>query len=471
VRRAMVLLSLLCGVRADSQDRSRLSPETREFVKVDAPVVVLTHARVVDGTGAAAKEDHAVLIRGDRIDAVAPTASLTIPSGATVIDLSGRTVIPGVVGLHEHTYFRSTTHTTQMSYSAPRIWLGYGVTTIRTAGSMFPYNEINLKRAIENGALPGPRMHITGPYLNGTAGSDALNRAVRSSEEARRVVAYWGEEGATWLKFSGSISREVLGAAIDEAHKRGMKVTGHLCSVTFREAAALGIDNLEHGFITNSDYIPDKRPDACPANNMQYQVNVDVRGPEVQATFRDLIAKKTAITSTLSVYELFVRERAKLDPRAMALLAPNTKAEVEAEFAALGAGRMFSVPLELFKKMMAFDLMFHRAGGIVGAGVDPWGNGSLPGLGNLRNYEILVEAGFRPEEAVQVLTANGAKILGEYDQFGSIEPGKLADLAVIRGNPLQRPADIYEVEMTFKRGVGYDAPKTVRAAAGQVGLR
>ncbi|MGQ0642932.1 MAG: amidohydrolase family protein [Gemmatimonadaceae bacterium] len=468
--RLLVIASALAwSAQAAAQERAQLSATTREFVKVDAPVVALTHARLFDGTGAAPRADMSIIIRGDRIEAVAPSASLTIPTGATVLDLSGRSVIPGVVGLHEHTYFRSTSHTTQMSFSAPRIWLGYGVTTIRTAGSMFPYNEINLKGAIEAGALPGPRMHITGPYLNGTAGADALNRALATAAEARRVVAYWGEEGATWLKFSGSVTREVLGAAIDEAHKRGMKVTGHLCSVSFREAAALGIDNLEHGFITNSDYVPNRQPDVCSRQNMMYQVNVDVRGPEVQATIRDLLAHKTAITSTLSVYELFVRERAKLDPRAMALLAPDTRKEVEAEFAALGS--MFAVPLTLFQKMMAFDLMFHRAGGILGAGVDPWGNGSLPGLGNLRNYEILVEAGFRPEEAIQVLTANGAKILGEYAQIGSVEAGKFADLVVLRGDPAQRPSDIYEVETTFKRGVGYDSAKLVKAAVGQVGLR
>jgi imidazolonepropionase-like amidohydrolase len=468
VRVPIIAFALAWSAQSGAQDRAQLSTVTREFVKIDAPVVALTRARLIDGTGSAPRSDVTIIIRGDRIEAVGP-AGLTIPSGAMVVDLSGRTVIPGVVGLHEHTYFRSTSHTTQMSFSAPRIWLGYGVTTIRTAGSMFPYNEINLKRAIEAGALPGPRMHITGPYLNGTAGADALNRALTTAEEARRVVAYWGEEGATWLKFSGSVTREVLGAAIDEAHKRGMKVTGHLCSVSFREAAALGIDNLEHGFITNSDYVPNKQPDVCPRENMMYQVNVDVRGPEVQATIRDLLARKTAVTSTLSVYELFVKERAKLDPRAMALLAPDTRKEVEAEFAALGT--MFAVPLALFQKMMAFDLMFHRAGGILGAGVDPWGNGSLPGLGNLRNYEILVEAGFRPEEAIQVLTANGAKILGEYEQVGSVEPGKFADLVVLRGDPAQRPSDIYEVETTFKRGVGYDAAKLVKAAAGQVGLR
>lgn len=471
MRAAVAAFLVACAADLAAQEQTQLTPETREFVRVNAPVVALTHVRLVDGSGTAAKDDYTVIVRGERIEAVGPSGSLTIPSGATTLDLSGRTVIPGIVGLHEHTYFRSTTHTTQMSYSAPRIWLGYGVTTIRTAGSMFPYNEINLKRAIEQGSVPGPRMHITGPYLNGTASAEGLNRAVRSVAEARRVVAYWAEEGATWLKFQGSVSRDILGAAIDEAHKRGMKVTGHLCSVTFREAAALGIDNLEHGFITNSDYVPGKQRDVCPAENMRYQVNVDVRGPEVQATIRDLLAKKVALTSTLSVYELFVRERAKLDPRALALLAPATRAEVEAEFAALGSGQMFAVPLALFQKMMAFDLMYHRAGGVVGAGVDPWGNGSLPGLGNLRNYEVLVQAGFRPEEAIQVLTANGARILGEYEQYGSIEPGKYADLVVIRGDPVRRPAEVYDVEITFKRGIGYDAPKLVRSAAGQVGLR
>jgi imidazolonepropionase-like amidohydrolase len=469
-----VRLLFLCALPAASlaaQQRAQLSPETREYVRVDAPVVALTNVRVVDGTGTPAREDQTIVLRGDVIERVGPAASVTVPAGATVLDLRGRTVIPGIVGLHEHTYFRSTSHTTQMAYSSPRIWLGYGVTTIRTAGSMFPYNEINLKRAIERGTSPGPRMHITWPYINGTAGAEGTSRAVSSAGEARRVVAYWGEEGATWLKFQGNVTREILGAAIDEAHKHGMRVTGHLCSVTFREAAALGIDNLEHGFITNSDYIPDKKPDECPATNMRHQVNVDVRGPEVQATIRELLARKVSLTSTLSVYELFVRERARLDRRALALLAPDTRKEVEAEFSALGAGNGFAVPLALFEKMMAFDLMYHRAGGLVGAGVDPWGNGSLPGLGNLRNYEILVEAGFRPEEAVQVLTANGARILGEFDRYGSIEAGKLADLVVIRGDPVRRTEDIYEVEITFRSGVGYDSAKLVRAAQGQVGLR
>jgi imidazolonepropionase-like amidohydrolase len=422
------LLSLALPAGAQAQDatgRPTLAPAARRFVQVDAPVVALTHVRVIDGTGAPAREDQTVILQDGRIAGVGPAARMAIPSGATRLDLSGHTVTPGFVGMHEHTYFRSTSRTSQMSTSGPRIYLALGVTTIRTAGSMFPYSEINMKRAIETGETVGPRMHITGPYLNGSASADGLNRALASADEARRVVAYWGEEGATWLKFSGNISRAILGAAIEEAHKHGMKVTGHLCSVTFAEAAALGIDGLEHGFITNSAYVADKVPDVCPAANMRTQVDVDVASPVVQASIRQLVEHHVALTSTLAVYETFVKERATLPPRAMALLAPDVRAEVEADHAALGKDG-FAVPERLLKKMMAWERDFVRAGGLLTAGVDPW---------------------------------------------GTIAPGKLADLVVLRGNPVARPADIYDVVTVFKDGVGYDSAKLLEETKGLVGIR
>src|SRR5688572_25251071 len=115
MRRIGIALSLMWGSAAVAQERAQLSAETRQFVRIDAPVVVLTHARLVDGSGTAAKDDYAIVIRDEKVAAVGPTAGLTIPSGATVLDVSGRTVIPGIIGLHEHTYFRSTSRTTQMS--------------------------------------------------------------------------------------------------------------------------------------------------------------------------------------------------------------------------------------------------------------------------------------------------------------------------------------------------------------------
>jgi hypothetical protein len=313
-------------------------------------------------------------------------------------------------------------------------------------------------------------MHITGPYLNGAAGPESMNRGLETPAEARRVVAYWAEEGATWLKLQGGLTRAVAGAIIDEAHKHGMKVTGHLCSITFGEAAALGIDALEHGFITNSAYVAGKQPDRCPAGNMRDQVDVDVATPAVQASIRELAGKKVALTSTLAVYETFSPGRFKLHPGAMKLLAPDTRREVEETYAALGKDGLV-VSERLLKKMMAWERDFVKAGGLLGAGVDPWGTGMLPGFGDLRNYEMLVEAGFTPGETVQIMSLNGARILGEESQRGSVVPGKVADLVVIRGNPAATASDIYQVVTVFRDGVGYDSARMLDAAKGLVGVR
>jgi hypothetical protein len=190
----------------------------------------------------------------------------------------------------------------------------------------------------------------------------------------------------------------------------------------------------------------------------------------VQASLRELVAKNVAVTSTLAVYETFTPGRFKLQPRAMDLLAPDTRAEVEAEYAALGTQGLV-VPERLIRKMMAWERDFVRMGGLLGAGVDPWGSGMLPGFGDLRNYEMLVEAGFAPAEAVQIMTLNGARILGESAVRGSVEPGKAADLVVIRGDPVTTPTAIYDVVTVFRAGIGFDSAKMLAAARGLVGIR
>jgi hypothetical protein len=283
-----------------------------------------------------------------------------------------------------------------------------------------------------------------------------------------RIIDYWASEGATWVKFMGVGSRELLGTVIREAKARGLRVSGHLCSVTFTEAAALGIDALQHGFITNSDYVEGKQPDQCPPENMRVQADVDVESAEVQQSIREIVASGAAVVSTLGVYETFVPERAHLDTRAMELLAPDTRREVEANHAGIAEGR-FVVPVRLLKKMMQWERAFVDAGGLLGAGSDPWGTGYLPGFGNLRNYEMLREAGFAAEEAVQVLTLNGARILGEDSRLGSVSVGKAADLVVIRGDPVAQPSEIYEVVTVFKDGVGYDSSRLRMAAKGKIG--
>jgi cytosine/adenosine deaminase-related metal-dependent hydrolase len=446
----------------------QVTPAVAPYVTVNAPVVALTHVRVVDGTGAAAREDQTVVVTGTRISAVGPTVSTVVPTGTQVIDLTGHTVVPGLVQLHEHTYFGGVRQMTEMSTSGPLLYLAYGVTTAMTAGSQFPYQELNLKRTVDAGMLPGPRFLITGPYLNGGPQRNGNARLLMNADEARRVVSYWVSEGATWFKFTGTVSREILGAAILEAHRLGARVTGHLCSVTFTEAAALGIDLLQHGFITNSDYVPNKKPDTCPPENMRIQADVDVASPAVQETIRRIVADKAAVSSTLAVYETFIAERAKLDPRAMEFLDPDVRREVEQNHASIAKGGL-TVPPRLLQKMMQWERAFVAAGGLLGSGSDPWGTGFLPGFGNLRNYELLVEAGFPPEQAVQIMTLNGARIVAVDAERGSVAVGKAADLVVIRGNPLQTPGDIYNVVTVFKDGIGYDSEKLRSAAKGKVG--
>lgn len=464
-----IALSLAVAIPLAAQ-RPNFSPQTRRFIFVDAPVVALTNVRVVDGTGTPARDGQTIIIQGDKITGVGSSTTLKWPAGAHVIDLAGHTVIPGIVGLHDHTFYTTSARSIQISTSAPRLYLASGVTTIRTTGSMSPYAELSLKRAIDSGFAAGPHMYVTGPYITG--GMSGGMASVNSPEAARRLVAYWAEEGVSWLKFYTAIDRASMRAAIDEAHKRGVKTTGHLCSVSFREAVSLGIDNLEHGLFVNTDYDPEKKPDQCASGSMAKLATLDLASEPVRATIREMNAKNVAMTSTLAVFELFVANRPPLEQRVLDAMAPDVRTEYLQSRAQLAQSAGFGISPDVFRKAQEFDVAFVRAGGLLAAGVDPTGNGgALPGFGDQRNYELLIEAGFTPTEAVQIMTANGARVLGGAAVFGTIAPGQRADLAVIRGNPIATPADIRNMVTVFKDGVGYDSAKLIESVRGAVGIR
>ncbi len=455
-----------------AQNRPSLSETTRAFVSVDAPVVALTRVRVVDGTGAAARTDQTVVLANGRISAVGPTGSVAIPAGARVLDLSGHTVIPGLVGMHNHTFYTTSAgRRAQLSVSAPRLYLASGVTTIRTTGSIVPYAEISLKRQIEAGDVPGPRMHVSGPYITGP--DQVVERKhITTPEQAKRVVDYWADEGATWFKVYTEISRENLRAVAEAAHARGVKVTGHLCSVGYREAVEAGIDALEHGLMANFEYDPSKQPDRCPARNLAVTGAFDPDGAEARATFKAMVDKGVPMTSTLAVYEISVPNRPPLDQRVLDAMSPDVKGEYldtrERLAKQPGQGRT----LESLRKAMAYERAFVRAGGLLAAGVDPTGNGgALPGYGDQRNFELLAEAGFAPVEVVRIMSANGAKVLGVDAELGTITVGKIADLVVLQGDPTADPSQIRRVVTVFKEGIGYDSAKLIESVRGMVGVR
>jgi imidazolonepropionase-like amidohydrolase len=438
----------------------------RVYIRVSAPLVALTHVRVIDGTGAVPLENSTVILSGGRIQAIGSSSAIPAPPGAQVLDLTGYTVVPGLVGMHDHMFYPAVGDTSayrEMGFSFPRLYLASGVTTIRTAGAMQPSIDLRLKSQIDRGWLAGPKMHVTGPYLEGLSGPEATSK----------VVNLWADKGVTSVKAYMHVTRAELGAAIEAAHKRGLRVTGHLCAVGFREAAALGIDNLEHGLLVDAEFDPGKTPDICPpeelTNSTLAQLNVE--GTPIQEMIRDLIQHHVAITSTLPVFETYVPYRAPVEPRVLAALLPESREDYLRirEETNLDVESPWTV---LLKKEMQFERDFVRSGGLLLAGEDPTGyGGNLAGFGDQREVELLVEAGFTPAEAIHVATANGAEYLGELDQIGTLAPGKQADLVVINGDPSLRIADIERVEIVFKDGVGYDSTKLIGSVRNSVGLR
>jgi len=470
---AFVPLALvaIAPVALSAQRPDSLAADVRQYVAVDTAVVALTHVLLVDGTGAAPKPDQTIVIRDGRIAEVGPAASVQVPGGARAMDLSGSTVIPGLVGMHDHLFYTAAGgRAVQMSYTGPRLYLGSGVTTIRTTGSRAPYAEINLKDQIDRGLTPGPRIHLTAPYITGPQGGGSM-AVLSSPEAARRFVAYWASEGATWIKAYTDIRRAELGAAIAEAHKRGLKVTGHLCSVSFQEAVALGIDNLEHGMLTSSDFDPTKQPDVCPVTLLGRLNQSDPRGDVAQATIRTLVQHRVSMTSTLAVYEPFVARRPTKDARVLQAMAPEVRASytrIRDEIDSTGHGPVTQQGLQ---SAMAFEKAFVEGGGLLAAGVDPTGiGGALAGFGDQRNYELFIEAGFTPAQAVRIMTANGARILGVDNRLGTVERGKLADLVLLHGDLVAEPSVIRNVTLVFKDGVGYDSAKLIGSVQGRVGV-
>jgi hypothetical protein len=274
-----------------------------------------------------------------------------------------------------------------------------------------------------------------------------------------------------------NITRDQLRAAVQEAHKRGLKVTGHLCSIGFREAAEIGIDNLEHGLFADSEFVADKKPDQCPNGVSASLRALDINGPAVQETIRTLVQKNVAITSTLPVFEANApltqsgigASSALLNPRVLNVMSTDARVRYLQNRARVPGD---SPAAELIRKAMAFERAFVKAGGLLIAGLDPTGNGGIvAGFGDHRQVELLVEAGFTPVEAIQIATLNGAKFLGEDARIGSIAPGKQADLMIVKGNPAANIADIEKVEIVFKDGVGFDSEKLIQSVQGLVGIR
>ncbi|HZP48263.1 MAG TPA: amidohydrolase family protein [Vicinamibacterales bacterium] len=470
VRAILVVLAALLAQPFGAARAQQNANAVANFVKVSAPVVALTHVRVIDGTGAPPREDQTIVMRDGSIAAIGDSGRTPAPSGAAVIDATGKSVIPGLVMLHEHLYYPTGPGIYgNLAISFSRLYLAGGVTTMRTGGNVDGIVDINLSRRIAAGELAGPDIDATAPYVNGE-NTFLQMHTIRTPDEARAHIRYWADQGATSVKAYMQISRASLKAAIDEAHARRLKVTAHLCSVTYAEAADLGIDNLEHGFMPATDFVADKQPDVCPgqARGQQTIAALDENGAPIKALIRKLVERKVALTSTLTVFETFTPGTPM--PPGLDVLTPTLK-----EAFLRARERANANPASVYKALLPKDMKlerdFARAGGLLVAGTDPTGAGGvIAGFSNQRQLELLVEAGFTPIEAITIGTLNGAKYLGRDARIGSIAVGKQADLVLLNGNPAAAIADVRKVDTVFKKGIGFDRDKLLASVSGQVGI-
>ena len=460
-------------------------PDVQPYVHLPAGRTAIQHLRIIDGTGAAPMEDATLLIDGTTIGAVLPGGS-PVPAGYKTLDGTGETALPGLVGMHNHLYylqlpnldasgkFEQPIIIPQMTFSAPRLYLANGVTTMRTTGSVEPYTDLALKREIDAGHLVGPHLDVTGPYLEGEGAFFIQNHPISSPEDARDEVAFWGDQGVNSYKAYMNITRAELGAAIKEAHRRGLKLTGHLCSVTYPEAVALGIDDLEHGFFVNTQLDPGKQPDKCSdGTGTPTLLKMTPGSPEANALIKLLVDHHVAVTSTLPVFEQDVPLHAPLQARQMDVLTPQAKEAYlfnRNRVASRAGTPRAADSAKAYKNDLGLERQFVAAGGLLLAGPDPTGNGGvIPGFGDQRELELLVEAGFSPVEAIRIGTLNGATYLGLADRIGTIAAGKNADLFIVRGNPAANINDVENVIVVFKDGVGYDSAKLLQSVRGRFG--
>jgi len=441
----------------------KLSDSLLPYIKHNEDLIVFTNVTVVDGTGKSLKQNQTVIIENGIFKDMGNDTDIKVPQNAKTINLKGKTIIPGIIGMHNHLHIPRFPDVGDV---AAKLYLASGVTTIQTCGAASPYKELELSKNIESGNQIGPDIIPSAPFITGQGGNPNMI-IPRSHGHLKDTMQHWLDQGLKWFKVYRNINPDDLKIIIEVAHENGAKVRGHLCSITFEEASKLGIDAIEHGLNSTSDFRTKKDYGQCNGGR-EYMDELIIDSPEVKQLQQLMIDKNVFLTSTLSIYEASIPNRAYADERSLKVMSPFLQNQYKERRASFDEKINDSIRNNRLKRIMKFEYQYYKMGGLLCAGVDA-GRHVLPGFGDQRNYELLIEAGFKPNEAIQVMTGNGAKALG-LQNTGTIQVGKSADFIILNGNLDEDTTVINNIETVFKEGVGYNTEKILEGVTGKFGL-
>jgi imidazolonepropionase-like amidohydrolase len=433
VRARTLQMSLVLGTCLSTVLVGRVSVQTR--------LIVLDNVRVIDGTGQLPIEQARVVIDGDRIRHIGTSAQVPVPPQAETIDLSGRTIVPGLIDLHFHIENDPKLALRQLSH---------GVTAFRDPGQ---WNErfVELRRMMAGDRLPGPRIFTTGPHIDGEHPAYPRDSVVaRDAEEARRLAERNVREGASALKIYFRLPFGSAKAVIDVCRVRNIPCTAHLEILDARELIDAGLNGIEHITSLGISLLPEPEAEAYRQSILadndarrdgRYRLfsQLDLDGPRARALYATLGQRHPWIDPTLAVFER----------RADRPVAGTTN-------------EMSPVMVAGFATMKELT----RRVGQAGARLVMGGHSTVPyaarGEAPWRELELLVESGLTPLEALTAATGTAAAFLYQSDQFGTLRPGLSADLVVLTSDPTRNISAVRNVDRVMVGGVWIDRAKYSR---------
>ncbi|MFH1573282.1 MAG: amidohydrolase family protein, partial [Acidobacteriota bacterium] len=351
-------------------------------------IVALVGGRVIDGTGAGPRAGQTVLIRGDRITEVGHR--VRVPEGAEIIDVNGRSILPGLIDFHGHMYARATPAMRSQFEAYPLLFLAGGVTTVRSPGDFEPEGMIALRDRIRAGRAIGPRIFTAGPYFDHAPSQVSWIQGIRSPEEALQKFDQW-KERIDWVKFYTGITEPEMRSVLEAARRAGLPSAGHLGSITATKAVEMGIDCLEHGIFAMPELLPD--PSAAENPNCLL-ADLDLDSAAVEKLVSLIVEKRVVIDPTIVVFQIQQPDFQPVAPDWLNYLNPAGRKHQSGLPAAVKPNAAAAACLAgALQTQLRFVKKVHDRGGIIVAGTDPVSPRLIPGFALHREIENLVKAG------------------------------------------------------------------------------